>query len=202
MLQHPSRLFLIFLLGFVVIIASFIGYSALRSSPGSQILQTSTVGDPIPEIAGYRGWSKVNDEPQLMPDRTATLCAPVNALQLDESKNPHHKKYLTVYVNGVGRSAMLEQLRPTFPEGSVIVKEKLENKTSQTPELMTVMIKRGKGFNPRDGDWEYMVVDGNGTRVLDRGKLDACETCHTLVKFRTDYVFRTYLTDEAVKKLK
>lgn len=201
MFSNPSRLLLILLLGLVVVVALFIGYSAFRSRSAS-LVQTTSDPNLIREIAGYRGWSKVNNEPQLMPDRTATLCAPGGTLQLDESKNPHHNKYLTVYVNEVGRAAMLGQLQPTFPEGSVIVKEKLENKTSQTPELMTVMIKRGKGYNPNNGDWEYMVVDGSGAKILDRGKLEACESCHDLVRFRTDYVFRTYLSAEDMKKLK
>src|SRR5437867_3235780 len=175
--QNSFRFFVTACLCLVVAVGVFIAYSAARSISSAEAKPTVAVGNPVPEIAGYRGWSKVNAEPQLMPDRTATLCAPVSALRLDESKNPHHNKYLTVYVNDLGRKAMLGQLHPDFPEGSVIVKEKLPDKSSQTPELMTVMIKRGKGFNPKNGDWEYMVVDGTGTKVLNQGKLEACQAC-------------------------
>lgn len=95
---------------------------------------------------------------------------------------------------------MLERKAPSFPAGSVIVKEKLPSRDSDTPELLTVMIKKGKGFNPASGDWEYMVVDGSGSKVLAQGKLENCQSCHT-AKPATDYVFRTYLSDEAVNKL-
>jgi hypothetical protein len=154
-------------------------------------------GDTVQEINGYRGWTKVNPEPQRMPDQTAALCA----VAVLPAVNPHRDKYLTVYVNDIGRAAMLEQKSPAFPEGSIIVKEKLSEKSSQAPELMTVMIKRGKGFNPASGDWEYMVVDGTGTQVMARGKLDNCQSCHR-GKPGTDYVFRNYLPDEVTSKLK
>jgi hypothetical protein len=158
-------------------------------------------GDPVQEITGYRGWTKVNKEPQLMPDQTAQLCAAASPAIGAAAQNPHRNKYITVYVNELGRKAMIEQKGPAFPEGSVIVKEKLSEQSSQKPELMTVMIKRGKGFNPASGDWEYMVVDGTGTKVLAHGKLDNCQSCHS-AKPGTDYVFRTYLSDEVMRKLK
>lgn len=169
-----------------------------RLSPfTSTAMRRVPVDDGVKEIAGYRGWSKVNTEPQLMPDSTSLLCA----APLPAAKNPHLKKYATVYVNDIGRKAMLEQLKPFFPEGSVIVKEKLPDKSSREPELMTVMIKRAKGFNPTSGDWEYMVVDGTGTKVVAQGKLENCQSCHT-AKPGTDYVFRTYLPNEVLGKLK
>jgi hypothetical protein len=163
------------------------------------------VGDkPVNEIEGYKDWTKVNDVPQVMPERVATACAIL--VQMDGGgiggqKNPHREKYYTVYVNQVGRAAMLEQKNPRFPEGSVIVKEKLASRFSESPELLTVMIKRRKGFNPRGGDWEYMVVDGTGTKIEGRGNLKNCQGCH-LGNQKTDYIFRTYLSDEVANSLK
>jgi hypothetical protein len=181
-------------LSLLVVIGSFVSYSTTRSFSSPELPDSS-----VKEVAGYRGWSRVNTEPQLMPDRTAVLCA-VPSLPA-ASKNPHTNKYVTVYVNDIGRKAMTEELNPYFPEGSVIVKEKLPDKSSQTPELLTVMIKRGKGFNPTSGDWEYMVVDGTGTTIQARGKLENCQSCHT-GRSRTDYVFRTYLPNVVLNKLK
>jgi hypothetical protein len=116
-------------------------------------------------------------------------------------KNPHTDKFITVYVNDLGRKAMLEMKNPTFPQGSVIVKEKLTNQSISEPELLTVMIKREKGFNPETGDWEYMVTDGAGTTVQARGKLANCQACH-LSRPNTDYIFRTYLPYEVRAQLK
>jgi hypothetical protein len=203
MKRTPSGLFVISSLCLMVALGLIVSYFATRSFSFAAVQSGSRVGEPVKEIAGYRGWMKVNSEPQLMPERTAALCAPASlpTTNVDGPKNPHRHKYLTVYVNDVGRHAMIEQLKPNFPEGSVIVKEKLPDRSSQDPELMTVMIKRGKGFNPASGDWEYMVVDGAGTKVLAQGKLEGCQSCHT-ANPGSDYVFRTYLPNEAWAKMK
>lgn len=156
---------------------------------------------PVQQIAGYRNWTRVNAEAQLMPDQVSLLCAAPFPIKADDPSNPHRHKYITVYVNDTGRKAMLEQKNPAFPEGSVIVKEKLPERSSPTPELLTVMIKRGKGFNPTSGDWEYMVVDGTGTKIQAQGKLENCQSCHS-AKPDTDYVFRTYLPGTVRGKLK
>lgn len=197
MIKRQSTLFKVILLCSLIAIGFLIGFRATQSYS-----TTLTRGaDQVKQIAGYRNWTRVNAEPQLMPDQTAQLCAALAPLNAKPAANPHAHKYLTVYVNDRGRSAMLEQKNPAFPAGSIIVKEKLAEKTSSTPELLTVMIKRGKGFNPNSGDWEYLVVDGAGTNVTAQGKLENCQSCHS-ARPATDYVFRTYLPGEVLNKLK
>lgn len=161
-------------------------------------------GEPVKEVAGYKSWTKANAEPVLMAPQVAQLCIIWRAPDGEEiygKRNPHYKKFITVYVNDAGREAMLGQKEPKFPAGSVIVKEKLSARDSQSPELLTVMIKQQKGFNPANGDWEYMVVDGTGTKIEGRGRLENCQACH-LANQDTDYVFRTYLSGEVAKGLK
>jgi hypothetical protein len=214
MRKKVSRLFATLSLGLLIAAGLFVGYFPSQSYSlasdhpvGSAVFEepSLTVGlvppDSINEIAGYRTWTRVNAEPQLMPDQVSALCAAPVPSRADAPTNPHRHKYLMVYVNDTGRKAMLEQKNPAFPEGSVIVKEKLSEKSSQTPELLTVMIKHGKGFNSTSGDWEYMVVDGTGTNVSAQGKLENCQSCHS-AKPETDYVFRTYLPREVMTKLK
>lgn len=141
-------------------------------------------------IAGYKRWLRVNPQPALVSAQTAALCAPAS---LPNPSTPHGPdKYITVYVNDIGRHAMMEEKEPHFPQGSVIVKEKLTTPTSTTPELLTVMFKREPGYNPESGDWEYMVVDGTGQTVQARGKLENCQACHVMDKNK-DYVSRAYL---------
>lgn len=105
------------------------------------------------EIASYRQWTLVNPTPVLMDPASAQACA----VFINQKFNPHSRKYVSVYVNRKGYSAMMTQLHPHFPEGSIIVKEKLSDKLSQTPELLTVMIKREEGYNPKSRNWEYLV---------------------------------------------
>ena len=164
----------------------------------------SDAPDAMKAIAGYRKWTKVNPKPDFMEPQTAALCAavlPPTGADVNGATNPHLRKYITVYVNESGRQAMMERAKPKFPQGSVIVKEKLSEPSSQTPELLTVMIKREKGFNPESGDWEYAVFDGTGSKLEARGKLENCQGCH-LAKSRTDYIFRTYLPNDIMSKLK
>ncbi|HZS43873.1 MAG TPA: cytochrome P460 family protein [Blastocatellia bacterium] len=145
-------------------------------------------------ISNYRSWTRVNDEPFSADDRLLIQCSLATPQQLKEvSESPHGHKYVIVYVNDIGKHAMLKERSPHFPEGSVIVKEKMTTAESPTPELLTVMVKREKGYNPDNGDWEFMVVDGGGKNIQARGRLENCEVCHQAEK-KTDFVTRRYLT--------
>jgi hypothetical protein len=161
------------------------------------------VSAKVKEIEGYRNWTKVNAKPWLMPAEVSRLC--IMPRRTSASKSIHgdesEEKFFTVFVNDIGREAMLTQKVPQFPEGSVIVKEKLTNRDSKLPELLTVMIKLKKGASHETGDWEYMVTDGTGTTVTGRGNLASCRACHA-GQSPSDYIFRTYLDAETEKKLK
>jgi Cytochrome P460 len=148
---------------------------------------------PTVEFLEYKRWTRVTAKPHKVISRIFTLCASPTDQQIEREKdNPHTDKYVVVYVNETGRKAMLEQPDPHFPVGSVIVKEKLATEKSTTPDLLTVMIKRDKGFNPDGGDWEYLVSDGTASEVKDRGKLATCMACHDERKAK-DYIFRPYV---------
>lgn len=199
---HKSKL-AIFAVWLGCVLAFFIAHLAKGATASEQSVNLSDARQ-VKEIEGYRNWTKVNSAPQLMWSNAAADCAiwvSSSGVVLDGENNPHRDKYFTVYVNAVGRKAMLNQKNPKFPEGSIIVKEKLPAKDSQTPELLTVMIKQKKGFNPASGDWEYMVTDGTGTKVEGRGNLQNCQDCH-LANQKTDYIFRTYLSEQVDSKLK
>lgn len=159
-----------------------------KSSPDAGHQQPKLV--TMQEIRAYRKWALVNPQPYFVPNPLAVLCAPPSAGTVI---SPHDGKFIKVYVNAVGQRAMLSQERPRFPLGSVIVKEKLATAKSAQPELMTVMLKRAPGYNPRYGDWEFMVVNGPATKIETRGKLANCQSCHTDKKM--DYIFRTYAPD-------
>jgi hypothetical protein len=149
-------------------------------------------------IGNYRKWTRVNPEPVFFHAPNAAACAVYTTVP---GHGPHTDKFITVYVNEAGRKAMMEMAHPRFPQGSVILKEKLPVKDTTSPELLTVMIKREAGFNPQLGDWEFMAVDGAGKQVQARGRLENCQTCHATVE-NTDFVFRNYLPTKVQEKLR
>ena len=164
--------------------------------PAETVKNASTASTEATEneaIKGYRQWTRINPEPVIMEPRVAELCAmsrgPLKE-RVMEKDNPHKDNFITVYVNETGSKAMYAK-KPSFPLGSVIVKEKLLRKDSDSPELLTVMIKHEPGYNPANGDWEYMVTDAAG-KVQARGQLENCQACHTMVK-NSDYVYRSYV---------
>jgi hypothetical protein len=151
------------------------------------------------EIAGYKRWTRVNAKPIKMEASLAVLCAP--ALPQPKNDSPHKDKFIVVFVNEIGRKAMQTQTYPQFPQGAIIVKEKLLAPDSLTPELLTAMVKRQKGFNPASNDWEFVVFSGDAKTVQAQGKLENCIACHT-AKRGSDFVFRNYLSNEDLMKLK
>ena len=175
----------------------------LRSRPQAplQTLVAAEFQRPGNElIAGYHNWTRVNPDPLLVAAQNAQLCAVL--IPAAVPAGPHAKdKYITVYVNDIGRHAMMEEQTPHFPQGSVVIKEKLTTAKSTTPELLTVMVKRESGYNPESGDWEFMVFDGSGQTVQARGKLENCQSCH-LRDQDTDYVSRAYLPLDVRTRLK
>ena len=115
----------------------------------------------------------------------------------DERKTrPHAGAYITVYVNKTGRESMLARKMKQFPEGSVIVKQKIGNPSEGSkPVLYTIMRKRERGFNPTLGDWEFAVVGANGTDLQAIGKLENCQSCHK-EKGDSDFIFRSYVPSQ------
>ena len=145
-------------------------------------------------------WTKVNAEPYRIASELDRLCGlpltldSASKLHSDErKKNPHAATYITVYVNALAKSAMFTKESPIFPQGSVIVKQKNEKYPFEgTILLYTVMRKRERGYNPTVGDWEFNVVNADGSTVAASGKLENCQGCH-VKKPSSDFVFRTYV---------
>jgi len=138
------------------------------------------------ELSKHREWTLVNPKPILM-DPVVSLACTAPAV----GAGPHSNKYISVYVNEAGRAAMMSERYPKFPEGSIIVKEKLSDVTSVVPELMTVMVKRGNGFDSQNGNWEYWIMSGDGSTLEKPANVASCQSCHQRQK-NTDFVSRAY----------
>ena len=82
--------------------------------------------------------------------------------------------------------------RSRVNQETIIVREKLLNAEDTNPELVTVMVKREKGFSAKTGDWEYLVIDGAIDKIKQRETVSSCSKCHAQAA-QTDFVFKTYL---------
>jgi hypothetical protein len=142
-------------------------------------------------------WTKVNSSLYHISSQLDSLCSIPTAANFERERkeDPHAATDITVYVNNAGRTAMFTKESPSFPPGSVIVKQKVgrgldeRNKTL----LYTIMRKREAGYNPTVGDWEFNVVNADGSTVEASGKIENCQGCH-MKKASSDFVFRTYVT--------
>jgi hypothetical protein len=165
-----------------------LGTISLTATPSAHLSDGDL--DVAATLEGYTGWARITRAPYYVPPAVSAACAAATVGRSD----PHAGAYITVYVNEIGRAAMLTPGEVKFPEGSVIVKEKRTQAGSASPDLMTVMVKRASGYNAGVGDWEFAVTDGAGAHVQAQGKLTNCAECHAVVP-KSDYVFRTYLAD-------
>ena len=85
-----------------------------------------------------------------------------------------------------------------YPVGTVFLKEHFISNKGK-PDLAistTLMIKKKPGFDPKNGDWEYLQFTKEGVQTI-RGKADEpavkinCADCHKNMAER-DYVFATH----------
>jgi hypothetical protein len=126
----------------------------------------------VPQVITSRG------ETTIYPDGFSLPIARSSSSRR-ESKT-HDTSLGFVYANALAREGFAKDGPNTkFPVGSVIVREKLSRETDVLPQLVAVMIKRAPGFNPKGGDWEFFIADGNLTKVRERQKTGSCLKCHS-----------------------
>src|ERR1044072_1154302 len=71
------------------------------------------------EIEGYKQWTRVNPKPVKLDAPMSVMCAPASAARVNNS--PHTNKFITVYVNNLGKVMMMQAMNPQFPQGTIIV---------------------------------------------------------------------------------
>ena len=150
------------------------------------------------EILKYKSWTVVNSDPVRLDPVMSVLCA----APMSRPDTPHNDKYIRVYVNAVGEEAMLKVRNPKFPAGAMVIKEKLSEKDSGTAEFYTIMLKREPGYNPRGGDWQYLIMDSGKTKVETPANIQSCQSCHAGWAAKSDFISRAYLSLEQNQKLK
>jgi hypothetical protein len=106
-----------------------------------------------------------------------------------KSDGKHTTTFGFAYANDIARESMLGKGTTKFPTGSIIVREKLLTPTAPSPEILVVMVKREKGFNPKANDWEFLTVSGDMKKIEKREKEGKCQACHAS-EASNDFVFR------------
>ncbi len=140
----------------------------------------------IPEISGYEKWQAVTEKPVSVTPELWTLCVKPPPEWEPMNSGPHKGGWMTVRVNEVGRRVFLNERSPKFPEGTVIIKEKLLSPSHDKPDSLGVMIKESSG-------WEFAFVDSHGNISRGRDQVENCYSCHSKM-VETDGVFRAYLS--------
>lgn len=162
-------------------------------------VKSTGVEDELANFAEYREWHKANPELARMSDVVAWMCrnlTPEEAAKMRKELEGTHKvaqqwKTFTVFVNDLGKDRLLGVTKGEFPVGSILVKEKHDQDDTSTSELLTVMVKREKGFAPKVGDWEFLVLDGFA-KAIQKGDSKTCVSCHTSVS-ENDFVYADYV---------
>jgi hypothetical protein len=135
---------------------------------------------------------RVTREPFPITSIAAWGCRP--ATQFDPQKDPqdpHEGKWIHVFVTSRGSDAM-KTGKGLYPLGTVILKEKFADAAGTKPLLFTGMLKRGKGYNTKAGDWQFFVLNSDAT-IVTTDHTQSCIHCHAPLR-ATDFVSRRYLT--------
>lgn len=186
---------LVFAAGLAVALASAPAPASVATHWDSRDAVAEDQPIDISNLADRAAWHQVNAKPYRISSVLNVLCDAPSPDRVDEERkrNPHASTLVTVFVNETGRAAMYAKNAPSFPVGSVIVKQKFEPYGERAaPILSTVMVKRERGYNQDVGDWEFAVVGSDGREIRARGKLANCAACHTPER-ANDFVFRSYL---------
>lgn len=151
-------------------------------------------GRPSPTLEelmqAYRAFSPHPSEPQAISAQIASLCRLPTAAENAFVASEHGTDFrlLQNWLNPAAKRGFDEKRTP-FEVGAAIVKEKLQLESNGEQRLVArgLMIKRGPGFDPAHGDWEFGYWEPG--KELRRGDQAArtCGGCHASAG--TDFVF-------------
>ncbi|MEQ1821824.1 MAG: cytochrome P460 family protein [Fimbriimonadaceae bacterium] len=144
---------------------------------------------PVDSVRFFKKWTRLTVSPAYVPDKVSYLC---RGPMPHEAANPHMSNWIHVYVNPIGEKAAASGGKVEFPPGSTLVKTKFAKKEGSKVEIMTVMIKGKKGSQPKTGDWQFLVMNGDGTITIEDKRVEHCWTCHK-EQANKDFAFLNYV---------
>lgn len=141
----------------------------------------------------YREFKRLTKEPHYVSPRFWLSCVGLSKDDLAKERaitGPHTAVAVHIFANASAADSIAANVAE-FPVGAVIVKEKLRsgNGPDNLGQLVVGgiggMVKRAKGYDPANGDWEFFYYTPGGE--FTTGKLANCVDCHTGAK--RDHIF-------------
>lgn len=142
---------------------------------------------------------KVTQNTEFIADSTSFLSFmswPIQATKngIDPSLGMAHAGNDSTTIRRVHFKDGVNPVNGVYPVGSIIVKH--TTNVAGTLNEFTGMVKRGNGFNPSKGDWEYFMLTPSGKIAYDMGMPlrganlmnGMCVGCHTGAASK-DYIF-------------
>ena len=150
-------------------------------------------GLSVSEIRDYRKMIRVNEKPIDMVEQTKMMCAPPLFIY-----GPHYDPGVVYYINETAQQGIKSfSATKQFPVGSIIVKEKQEQKTEDSVQIITVMkkIRSGTGENY----WEYKMYDAKKWTAIDYEKGKANPLTKTCLGCHRHYKNNDYISDKGME---
>jgi len=137
----------------------------------------------------YREFKRLTGEPRYIAPLTAALCRTPSKEQLDKEQaitGPHTRVAVHLYANSSAADSIAADATE-LPVGAIIVKEKLSSDQKSVTDIGG-MVKRPKGYDPVNGDWEFFFYTPGGE--FTTGRLAKFVDCHNGAK--RDHVFSVW----------
>ncbi len=159
-------------------VANIVGILSYLAMAGENKWERRSYATVLSDFEGYRKWFKVNDK-TITGDPTGAL----------GRAHAGKEGFREIYINKTGIAVSTGKADFPYPVGTIIVKDAFMNEGSQKGSLaaVTIMIKRGSGYDSTHDNWEYMMVSP-ANEIKAQGKLMGCTTCHEVAE-DMDYVF-------------
>ena len=150
------------------------------ASPLMQNNAPKTNSDALEKIVReYANWTPLFETPRNVSFFLMALCRLQTRAEESYLQSEHAQYFVQVFVNPTGSGMVMQAGARTFPEGTVIVKEKwarderfLKNESETKPAGLGIMLKEKSG-------WQYAYVDEAGNITRDQKQLEHCAACHS-----------------------
>ncbi len=150
-----------------------------------------TRGKPDPDLVSIAGNLGKGIRSLFKSGKKTKATSTNNSIELLSTTHDSGLSVGVVYANEKAKTSIYSD-SPSFPVGSILVRERHDEELKPLPNKVIAMVKREAGFSPNTGDWEFFMFDGWTLALQLRETTGNCAACHSQAK-ATDWTFRTYM---------